>query len=142
MGMIEKILKEYMIITPSKVKKLFFQLLLHLPLLINLDQCRPKQLSHIHYLENFGWEYQFKVQFSLECSTLELKCKLEFSQKCLGKTTKTVKVVFIKIIISIIWITLVNSDFSKMVKPNAMLLVKSIIIWMFIPTNHLLRQIS
>jgi len=142
MGMTEIMLRECMIIMLLKGKKLFFQLVLRHSLLINLDQCRMKLLSLILSLENFGWKFQFKVPYLLECSIVEHKCKLEFSQRCHGKTTKIVKAVFIRTTISITWTILVNSDFSKMVKPNVTLQVKSIIIWMFIPINHLLRQIS
>ena len=134
--------KESTTITLLRAKKQFFQLLLLPTLPTNLDQCKPKLPSHIHYSENFGWEYQFKVPFSLECSTVVLNSKLEFSQRCPGKTTITVRVVFIKTTIFITWIWLVNSDFSKMVKLSAMLLVKSTIIWMFILINHLPKLIS
>jgi len=59
---------------------------------------------------------------------LELKCSAEFSQSCLGKTTITVRVVFMKTISFITWIILVSLDFSKMVKLNVMPLVKLTII--------------
>jgi len=59
---------------------------------------------------------------------LELKCSAEFSQRCLGRTTTTLKEVFMKTISFITWIILVSLDFSKMVKLNVMPLVKLTII--------------
>lgn len=131
-----------MIIMLLRDKRPFSQLLLLPSSLISLDQCKLKLLNRIHYSEKSGWEYQFKELYLLVCSTLELKCKLEYSQSSLGKTTRIVRVVFIKTIIFTTWIILASSDFLKMVKPNAMHLAKSIIIWMCTPINLLQRQIS